>query len=116
MKDGAVDNIGSQASFLHVAAWLSGAAFGSRCAREAAKFWAASYWSAGWLKSSSVAEGVFDLVSHPASSVADGAEDAAAVDRVELRIGQLDIFRVRLFHVLHCSLLLFRLRCGGIVR
>ena len=48
----------------------------------------------GWLKSGSVAEGVFDLVSHPASSVADGAEDAAAVDRVELRIGQLDIFRV----------------------
>ena len=44
----------------------------------------------GWLKSSSVAEGVLDLMSYPANSVANGAEDAAAVDRVELRIGQLD--------------------------
>ena len=30
-------------------------------------------------------------MSHPANGVADGTEEAAAVDRVELRIGQLDI-------------------------
>src|SRR6185437_15765650 len=56
-------------------------------------------------------QGASDRVTDRAKKVADGAEDAAAVDCVELCIRQLDDSRVRLFDVLHCGLLLLRLCC-----
>jgi hypothetical protein len=46
-------------------------------------------------------------MSNPAQSVADGTKEAAAVDGVELRVGQLD-FRVHLFDVLHRGLVMHR--------
>jgi len=42
---------------------------------------------------------VNDLVTDPAKSVAYSAQDAAAVDRVELRIGQLANFIAKLSHL-----------------
>src|ERR1035441_6142352 len=47
----------------------------------------------------------FQVANEPAPNV---AKPVPAVDRLELRIRQLEDFRVLLLHVLHCSPLLFR--------